>query len=355
MPFPAVSVFRTGSTSHAHRCFRLVAIVGLLMFAVLPGVVAANPAPPPVTDVGISKAADRTDAAPGDAVTWTVTVRNTGTADVPLATISVDDPGVVLTPAGAPPAGDVLHPGESVAFTGQTAVTADLCPALTNTATVRLVAPDVTALNAKRPPVKPKKRPKKTTKGKGAKKPPATPPPAPAPVDVNPANDTATATVTVACPPPPPPAEVPVVTTPQPPDVVPVACPVPELMVGIVAPRRVRAGRAIRVAVTVHNASPAVAASGVVARYTLPRGTALARMPRGARVLRGRSVVLRVATLAPGASRTVRMLLRPTAQLVHRRGHRAQARERCTGLRTAVTATRVQNSRPRKRVPRVTG
>ncbi|MFN8123595.1 MAG: hypothetical protein U0237_14320 [Thermoleophilia bacterium] len=334
-----------------------------MTFALLPAVAAANPKPVPVTDLEIAKTADRAEAAPGDAVTWTVTVRNAGTAGVPLALIAVDDPGAVLTPAGPAPSGDVLRPGESVAFTGQTAVTAETCPALSNTATVRLADPAVTALNEKRPRVTPKKtskkgqkgtkHPAKGTKGKGTKTPPA-PPPAPVPVDVNPANDTATATVAVTCPPPP--TETPAVVPPPPPTVVPVSCPVPRLQVGIVAPRRVRAGRTIRVAVTVHNASPAVAASGVVARYTLPRGTALARMPHGARVLRGRSVVLRVASLAPGASRTVRMLLRPTTSLtVNRRGHRAQARERCTATRTAVTATQVQNSRPRKRVPRVTG
>ncbi|MCC6830134.1 MAG: DUF11 domain-containing protein [Thermoleophilia bacterium] len=353
MLFPAEPGVLRSSSSRRARAAWLAAIVGLLMFALLPAAASANP---PVTDVAITKTADRADAAPGDAVTWTVTVQNAGTAEVPLASISVDDPGVVLTAAGATPAGDTLRPGEALTLTGQTAVTADACPLMSNTATVRLVSPDLAALNGKRPRVKPVKAPKKGTKGtkgKGGKKPPPPPPPAPAPVDVNPANDTATASVTVTCPPPPP-GGIPAVLEPAPP-VVPVACPVPDLKVGIVAPRSIRAGRPIHVAVTVHNASSSVAASAVVARYALPRGTALARLPRGARVLRGRSVVLRVASLAPGASRTVRILLRPTAIVVHRRGHRARASEQCTGVRTAVTATRVKNSRPRRRPPPVTG
>jgi hypothetical protein len=142
-------------------------------------------------------------------------------------------------------------------------------------------------------------------------------------------------------PPPAPPSKV-------------VACPTPALRIGIVAPRRVRANRPIRLALTVRNDSRAVPATGVVARYALPRGMVLARVPRGISLVRGQ-VVVRMDTLAPRASRTVRMVLRPTARQVHRRGHRAQVRERCTATRTAVTATQVQNARPGRGRPPVTG
>lgn len=361
MPFPALLTFHGRLTWLARASAVAMVIVGFLMFSVTSA--SANGDAPKVVDLGIAKSADRAEAAPGDLITWTVTVHNLGTADVPLEMISVEDPGVTLVRAGEPSSGDVLRPGERLTFTGQTAATADRCPTLSNTATVRLVADGASALGGLHRPVKkpakPQKRPKKGTKGKPAtpkpEKPPV-PPPAP-PADVNPQNDSSTATVAVTCPPPPPPPPPPptepVVPVTQP--VTPVACPVPALRIGIVAPRRVRAGRTIQLAVTVHNASPAVAASDVVARYSLPRGTALARLPRGATLVRGRSVVLRLPSLAPGASRTMRLLLRPTARPVHRRGHRAQARERCTATRTAVTVTTVKNTKPRKRVPPVTG
>lgn len=358
MQFPAVLMFPGKFSWWARAAAIAVMIVGFLMFSAASA--SANGDTPKVVDLGIAKSADRAEAAPGDAITWTVTVDNLGTAEVPLELISVEDPGVTLVRAGEPPAGGVLRPGERLTYTGQSVVTVDRCPLLSNTARVRLVADGASALGGLHRPVKqpakPQKRPKKGTKGKPTTPKPAkppVPPPAP-PADVNPQNDSSTATVAVTCPPPPPPPTEPVVPVPPPP-VTPVACPVPALRVGIVAPRRVRAGRTIRLAVTVHNASPVVTASDVVARYSLPRGTALARLPRGATLVRGRAVVLRLPSLAPGASRTMRLLLRPTARPVHRRGHRAQARERCTATRTAVTVTTVKNSRPRKRVPAVTG
>ena len=100
MLFPAVRGDQTSSRSRPSRCAWLAAIAGLVTFALLPAVAAANPKPVPVTDLEIAKTADRAEAAPGDAVTWTVTVRNAGTAGVPLALIAVDDPGAVRAVAG---------------------------------------------------------------------------------------------------------------------------------------------------------------------------------------------------------------------------------------------------------------
>ena len=246
---------------------------------------AGNPkdTPPPTkqpkpegVDLAIAKTPSAAQVTPGDTVTWTVTVTNVGTVPVSLNQLSVDDPTTPLTTQSTNL--KELLPKQQITFTGTSAVTTNNCDGITNIATVSVVNPKDT--------------------------------PTPL-VDVNPANNTATAGVMVNCAPPPsppPPTVAPVVQTPP---VVVDQCPVPALHAAISAPHRVKAGRRIRVGLTVRNTSADITATTLVGTYRVPVGTTLAkRLPRGAHVRRG-VVRLTWSALPNNGSRTVWITGRP--------------------------------------------
>ena len=180
------------STSRSSLHHRPLAILTLVAAAALAPVPAALAWPPGTcepkkdknctVDVAIAKASDRDTYAPGDVVTYTITVTNTGDTAVDRARIRVSDPALAdLAPTGA--TADWLSPGETAVWTGTRSVTVAECGPLPNTATVSL-------------------SPKPNTGGP----------------DVNPGNDTATRTVVVGgtqcAPPQQPPAVVPVTQSP---------------------------------------------------------------------------------------------------------------------------------------------
>ena len=88
-------------------------------------------------DVAIAKKADQAAYTPGQTITYTVTVTNTGQAPVPFSEIDVADPTLPNLVAVNPPA--TLEPGASVEYTGTRAVTVTDCGTVPNTATVRLL------------------------------------------------------------------------------------------------------------------------------------------------------------------------------------------------------------------------
>ena len=89
-------------------------------------------------NLAIAKTTAKATYASGEAIVYTVTVRNTGQAPVPFGQIAVSDPTLPnLALVGAAP--DVLAAGASVSYTGSRQTSAADCGNVVNTATVVLV------------------------------------------------------------------------------------------------------------------------------------------------------------------------------------------------------------------------
>ncbi|MCC6832075.1 MAG: hypothetical protein IT200_12070 [Thermoleophilia bacterium] len=266
-----------------------------------------------LTDLAITKTADVAGAAPGDAVTWTVTVANAGSTGVRVSDIRVEDAQVSDLVPVDPPADGWLQPGATLRYRGT--MTAGACGTMDNTARVS-VAPSFGV------------------------------------PDTNPVNDTVTAVVPVdrgACAPvtapaPPPPS------TPDPP-VRGLQCPATRLAVAIATPARGRAGRRVPVAIAVRNAGANRAGAGVL-RYRIPSGASLTTAPAGTVVRRGVATI-RLGTLTSGATRTVRLAVALDAR-AGARIHRVSATAGCATGAAAVRRTAVARQ-AQAAVPPVTG
>lgn len=268
---------------------------------------------PCLTDLAVTKAADVPGAAPGDTVTWTVTVANVGATGVRVSDITVEDAQVTDLAPVDPPADGWLQPGATLRYRGT--MVAGACGTMDNTARVS-IAPSFGA------------------------------------PDTNPVNDTVTAVVPVdrgSCAPPPPTPAPPSVPAPTPP--VQLQCPATRLSVAITAPARARAGLRVPVLITVRNAGANGAIRGVL-RYRIPSGASLATAPAGTVVRRGIATI-RVGALAGGTTRTVRLAVAIDAR-AGARLHRASATAGCATGAAAVRRTAVP--RPAQgTVPPVTG
>ena len=89
-------------------------------------------------NLAIAKSADKASYAPGEVISYTVTVHNTGQLPVPFGQIAVSDPTLPnLTLVGTAPA--TLAVGASVSYTGTRQASAADCGNVVNTATVGLV------------------------------------------------------------------------------------------------------------------------------------------------------------------------------------------------------------------------
>ena len=326
------------------RAFSWLAAALTLMLALAGGALAGGTPEPKtgLTDIAVSKTSDQNRVPAGTPVRWTVAVSNTGDLPVDPSSIVVSDPGVELTPPAKLPAS--LAPGESLVWSGTSQTTEADCPTLRNTVEVWLteaVAP---------------------TKGKTSSK---QPPEVVRVPDARPENDRSSAEVGVVCVPPPvvtPPPAAPSSTEPgttvtivtETPTTSTALCPRPLAHIGMVAPRRWRQGRPLRVAIAVHNRSRTVTAERVVARYRIPRGFALIRRPHRVGVQHGVVVIPRT-HIAPRQSSVVWLTLRPVRPTGRRTVHRASVKAHCDSSRSAGTITTLQRSRPRPAAPRVTG
>jgi uncharacterized repeat protein (TIGR01451 family) len=321
----------TSRSSLRHRTLAISALVAGAALAPLPAALAWPPGTCEpgkdkdcVVDVAIAKASDRDTYAPGDVVTYTITVTNTGNTAVERSRIRVSDPAVPdLAPSGATTGW--LSPGETLVWSGTRAVTAAECGELPNTATVTL--------------------------GKGGY----------ADGDANPGNDTATRTVVVAgeaCAPPTPPAP-PVVPVAQSPAVVappakPAAgpvCPRPTMKAVVRGAKHPTAGRTVKYHVTVRTTG--VTARKVTLRLRLPAGMSL----RGANVprVRGGDLVVRVGTLKRGHPRTVAVTLRLDRSARGARTLRASVTARCGGAAATARTIQAVAAAPARVQPAVTG
>jgi uncharacterized repeat protein (TIGR01451 family) len=204
-------------------------------------------------DVAILKGADKATYAPGDTITYTVTVTNTGQLPVPFSAIHVSDPTLpALSPVAPTP--DVLAPGASQAYTGTRTVGKADCGQVKNTATVALTG-DL--------------QPESST-----------------------ANNTASVTVTVdgaLC------------------NVI-VGEPQTTLRITKVGPRTSQPRRAVPYRIRVTN-SGSVLAKSVVLTDPIPSGMVLAKLPKGATLVKGK-VRWSIGDLAPGQKVSFTVLLR---------------------------------------------
>jgi uncharacterized repeat protein (TIGR01451 family) len=310
---------------------RPLAISALVAAAVLAPLPAALAWPPGTcepakdknctVDVAIAKASDRDAYAPGDTVTYTITVTNTGNTAVDRARIKVSDPALAnLTPTGATTGW--LKPGESIAWTGTRAVTVAECGELPNTATVSL-------------------SPKPNSGGP----------------DVNPGNDTATRTVVVGgaqCTPPP--AVVPVTQSPAvvSPPVTPTGtpvCPRPTLAAVVRGPKNPKAGATTKYHVTVR--STGLTATKVRLTLTLPSGFSLPRSR--AATLRNGKLAIGIGTLTHGTARTVPVLLRLDRSVRGPKTMKAAVSAKCGGAVAAARTVQAIAAAPIRIQPAVTG
>lgn len=258
-------------------------------------------------DVGVVKTADKSVYEVGQNVTWTVTVTNTGDLPVPTGRIKVDDAGTQLTPADGNPNG-TLKPGESMAFTGTTAVTVENCGKISNTANVSL-------------------------DGNG-------------PTDSNPANNTSTMTVDCT---PPGPKENPGNTTGTPgngagnqsggstgtpTDV----CPRVTVGLTIAAAKRPFAGQLSTVVLRVKARNDA---KKVKLTYRLPAGFAVVAKAPGTS-LRGGTMVASLGSVKAGSTRTIRLSVRILRTAKGRRQHTATVTATCASTARGALAANVR-------------
>lgn len=318
------------SPSRSSLRLRTLAVAGLVAAAVLAPLPAALAWPPGtcepakdkncVVDVSIAKTSDREAYAPGDVVTYTITVTNTGNTAVLRERIRVSDPSLTnLAPVG-PAVTGWLKPGETYVWTGTRTVTAAECGQLPNTATVSLV-PTAGDLP-----------------------------------DSNPANDTATRTVVVsgqACTPPPavvPIAQAPAGTPPVKATQVPV-CPRPTLAAVVRGPKHPKAGSTTRYHVTVR--STGKTATRVTIRLSLPTGFSLPRT--SVAKLRNGTLVVGVGTLVRGKAKTIPVVLKLDRSTRGPKTMKATVNASCGGAATAIRTVQAVAVAPARVQPAVTG
>lgn len=250
-------------------------------------------------DLAIAKTTPKTTYAAGEAIVYTVTVRNTGQAAVPFGQIAVSDPTLPnLALVGSAP--EALAAGASVAYTGTRQTSAGDCGTVVNTATVVLVGGT---------------QPESTT-----------------------VDNTASVSVVVAG----------------------AACasgvigdPGTTLTIKKVGPAssRVRAG--VRYTLRITNTGSAVARN-VIVRDPVPSGMTVAKVPSNARLLK-QQVRWNIGDLQPGQSTTVSVLLRAQRNISGRICN--------IGFASATNATEVRSRACTRfakiagvvRLPRVTG
>jgi uncharacterized repeat protein (TIGR01451 family) len=225
-------------------------------------------------DVAIVKTSDKQEYVPGDTITYTITVTNTGQRAIPVGQIQVSDPMITLALEGAVPA--ELLPGQSLVYKGSRSATAAICGKLVNTATVAYSGPN---------------GPETTT-----------------------LNNTAGREVTIVCTPPvTPPA------APQPLPAVAVAG-LParaKLSINKQGPRVVVAGAVATYRITVKNTGK-VTAKRVVLKDVLPGGFVLAGKAKGA-TLRAGTLTWTGADIAPGQTKSVTLRVRVDRTISGRR------------------------------------
>jgi uncharacterized repeat protein (TIGR01451 family) len=302
--------------------------------AVAPSAFASAPSGLPV-DLELGKTADRASYAPGDVMTYRITIFNGGTTAIPLDRIRVVDPLVAnLVPQRNP---TVLAPLTSLAYVGTRTATVADCGAVSNTATVSILPP-----TGNQPPL----------------------------VDQLPSNDSATVVVNVqgeACvpvtPPVTPPAVIPPPSvntggTPAPPPVspplkpAPPVCPLPKLSASISGSSFVVAGRVVRYRVTVRN-SATNASTRTKATIALPSGFSLVNRPKSI-TPKGRNLRVAIGTIGGTAERSVLVSLRPDTATAGARRVTVTVTAHCGKTATATARTLVAAIGPRVQ-PAVTG
>jgi len=207
-------------------------------------------------DLALAKTADKTTYQPGQTITYTLTVTNTGTAIVPLSAVTVSDPtlaGLTIQP-NAP---TELLPKGTVTYTGTKVATKAMCGPVPNTATVAYEG------------------------------------------DTNSENNSASVTVTVAggaC----------------------IAGPLPtKLRIVKTGPANAKHGRNVGYRLTVTNIGT-VASFNTIISDAIPKGMTLAVLPKGA-TLSGGVVTWKIGTLQPGQTRSVVVMLRSSGTRTLRR------------------------------------
>jgi uncharacterized repeat protein (TIGR01451 family) len=239
------------------------------------------------TDLQITKTADRSSYAPGDVAYFTITVTNAGRDGVPLKQILVSDHTVSDLTLVTKPVPDFLNPGASLVYRASTLVTAQNCGLLSNTATVELL--------------------------QGSKK----------IAETNSKNNASSVNVPVVCPVTPvdPKQPEPGPLNFQAPPAGPLGDPAPivaksvtkapssKLRVTATGPARGIAGQRITYILRVRNVSKFTAKS-VVLSNRLPGGLSVAGRGSLAPSMRAGTMTWSLGTLRPGASRTVRVVLR---------------------------------------------
>ena len=215
--------------------------------------------------VAITKVADHTTYEPGQPITYTVVVTNTGQTTLPFGQIGVVDPTTPLTLVGTAPSS--VPPGGTLTYRGTRPTSVNDCGPVVNTATVTVGSP--------------------------------------ARAVVAPLTSSATVTVTVAgnaCRP----AQVDATLT-----------------VAKSGPTVWRARKVFVHTITVTNMGP-VTATDVVVEDPIPNGLVVAQRPAGATYVDG-TVRWQLGDLGPGESRVVRVSLKTTFRVAARRCNIAQA------------------------------
>jgi uncharacterized repeat protein (TIGR01451 family) len=320
----------TSRSSLRHRTLAISVLVAAAALAPLPAALAwpsgtCEPLKDKdcTVDVAITKASDRDTYAPGDVVTYTIAVTNTGNTAVDRARVRVSDPALAnLTPTGATTGW--LTPGNTMYWTGSRTVTVAECGELPNTATVSLT-------------------PKANSGGP----------------DVNPGNDTATRTVVVGgaqcAPPQQPPAVVPVTQSPAvvtpPVTSTGKVCPRPRLAAVVRGPKNPKAGTTTKYHVTIRTTG--TTAKKVRVTLTLPSGFSLPRT--SVAKLRNGKLVVGIGTLTRAKARTVPVLLRLDRSVRGSKTMKAAVSARCGAAATATRTVQAIAAAPVTVQPAVTG
>ena len=216
------------------------------------------------TDIAIVKRADKATYAPGETITYSVTVTNIGQLAIAFSAIQVSDPTLPnLTLVGTAP--QALAPGEILTYTGSRQVTAANCGQVPNTATVALVG-DV-------------------------------------PTETTTANNTSSLSVAVAGP-------------ACSPTVVVAGDQATGLSITKVGPKSSQVRKAVRYTLRITNTGP-VAARNVIVRDPVPSGMTVAKLPVNAAFSKGQ-VRWSIGDLQPGQSVRVEVLLRAERNVTRR-------------------------------------